>query len=36
MNMLKELFNKTRDILSLKNKDNIRYNINKYINIYNR
>ena len=35
-NMLKGLFNKTRDTLSLKNKDNIRYNINKYINIYNR
>ena len=35
-NMLKGLFNKTRDTLSLKNKDNIRSNINKYINIYNR
>ena len=35
-NMLKGLSSKTRDTLSLKNKDNIRYNINKYINIYNR
>ena len=36
MNMLKLLFNKSRDTLSLKDKDNIRYSINKYIDIYNR
>ena len=34
-NILKALFNKSRDTLSLKDKDNIRYSINKYINIYN-
>ena len=36
MNMLKILFNKSRDSLSLKDKDNIRYSINKCIDIYNR
>ena len=35
MNMLKVLFNKSRDTLSLKDKDNVRYSINKYIDIYN-
>ena len=35
-NILKALFNKSRDTLSLKDKDNIRYSINKYIDIYNR
>ena len=34
--MLKVLFNNSRDTLSLKNKDNIRYCINKYIDIYNQ
>ena len=34
--MLKVLFNNSRDTLSLKNKDNIRYSINKYIDIYNQ
>ena len=36
MSMLKVLFNKSRDTLSLKDKDNIRYSVNKYIDIYNR
>ena len=36
LNMLKVLFNKSRDTLSLKDKDNIRYSVNKYIDIYNR
>ena len=36
MNMLKVLINKSRDLLSLKDKDNIRYSVNKYIDIYNR
>ena len=36
MNILKVLFNKSRDTLSLKDKDNIRYSINKYIDIYNQ
>ena len=34
--ILKVLFNNSRDTLSLKDKDNIRYSINKYIDIYNR
>ena len=36
MNMLQVLFNKSRDTLSLKDKDTIRYSFNKYIDIYNR
>ena len=36
INILKVLFNNSRDTLSLKDKDNIRYSINKYIDIYNR
>ena len=35
INILKVLFNNSRDTLSLKDKDNIRYSINKYIDIYN-
>ena len=34
--ILKVLFNNSRDTLSLKDRDNIRYSINKYIDIYNR
>ena len=34
-NILKALFNKSQDTLSLKDKDNIRYSISKYIDIYN-
>ena len=36
INILKVLFNNSRDTLSLKDRDNIRYSINKYIDIYNR
>ena len=33
---IKELFSNIHDTLSIKNKDSIRYNINKYRNIYKR
>ena len=36
INILKVLFNNSRDTLSLKDRDNITYSINKYIDIYNR
>ena len=36
INMLKELFNKSRDTLSPKIKDHIKYNINKHGAIYKR
>ena len=36
INILQELFNNTRDALTPKNKDDIRYSINKYTDIYNR